>query len=435
MSLKLSNNKNNDEKIINPDDLIKEGIDIIYQSFNSNMENYIEQINEQKKIIKELNKKIEIMQEEIDMFQRENDYYKSQNKKLKKEVDNLNKVVANIKGKLINYDFNLNNKQIEEYMSQNNLNDEIFKNYNTHKKNKYNTFNNIRSKFQKDINKPNYNKKTFYRDTAMRNKDISRNSHTLRYEIKNSDFNDNIYESGLNTINSEDIRSEIIASDNVISYINHNRNRTQLHTLYSELNIRNRNKLQNKPYNEENCKNNNYINNRNSFGNPYFNKKNINFNSYKNINTYRKKNKIRNNSLNKVAKREKINNEFKYLNKNISEKVEIKDKENIQLNIEPLIESPDYLNYNEQICKTIQSNKICNIKNNDKYIKELKMKEIGFFMDKCKTFLDDKIFENIIHIFQKYKDIMIKDKNIIKQIKFYLKSNEELLDLFNNIIL
>ena len=69
-----------------PENLIKDGIDIIYQSFNTNMENYIVQIKELKKIINDLNKKLELMKEEIEMLQRENEYYKTQNKKLKNGI-------------------------------------------------------------------------------------------------------------------------------------------------------------------------------------------------------------------------------------------------------------------------------------------------------------------------------------------------------------
>ena len=47
MSLELTSNNNNEKsELINPENLIKEGINIIYQSFNTNMENYQEQIEE-----------------------------------------------------------------------------------------------------------------------------------------------------------------------------------------------------------------------------------------------------------------------------------------------------------------------------------------------------------------------------------------------------
>ena len=431
MSLHLSNNndKENEEKI-DPENLIKDGIDIIYQSFNTNMENYIEQIKELKKLINDLNKKLELMKEEIEMLQRENEYYKTQNKKLKKEVENMNKVVNNIKGKLINFDLNINPKQIFQNISQENLSHKSHHKYNKNeRKNQYN----IRNNLEQDNNTINNlnNNSNFYRDHI--NNEISRNSQTIRYEIKNSNFNELINESEINSINYDDILSEINPGNNIINYFN-NSNKRQLHTLYSDLNIRNKNKVHNKNYNEENSKNNNYQNmKRKSIDYSYMNKKNINFNSYKNINTYRRKNKIKNNSLNNIIKKEKINNDIKYLIKKNNWKNRPKEKDYIKLNLNPLLDGSDNFDFNNQICKTFQNNKNININNN--CIKELKMKEIAFFIEKCKTYLDNEEFEIIFDIYQKYKEEIIKDKNIIKQLKFYLKSNEQLLNLFNNIIL
>ena len=428
MSLHLSNNNNENEEKINPENLIKDGIDIIYQSFNTNMENYIVQIKELKKIINDLNKKLELMKEEIEMLQRENEYYKTQNKKLKNEVENMNKVVNNIKGKLINFDLNINPKQTVQNMSQENLEHKsLYKHNKNQRKNQYNAFHNIRNNIEQNnntINNFNNNNNNLYRDQI--NKEISRNSQTIRYEIKNSNFNELINESEINSINYDDIISEINPC---------NTNKRQLHTLYSDLNIRNNNKIHNNNYNEENAKNNNYQNiKRKSIDYSYMNKRNINFNSYKNINTYRRKSKIKNKSLNNIMKKEKINNDIKYLIKKNSWKHRTKDKEYIKLNLNPLLEFSDNLDFNNQICKTFQNNKNINFNNNN-CIKELKMKEIAFFIEKCKTYLDNEEFEIIFDIFGKYKDEIIKDKNIIKQIKFYLKSNEELLNLFNNIIL
>ena len=79
MSLLLSINTDDKVKIDDPDYLIKCGIDTIYKSFNANIENYIQQIKEQKKAINNLSKKLELMNEEIEMIQRENQYYKTQN--------------------------------------------------------------------------------------------------------------------------------------------------------------------------------------------------------------------------------------------------------------------------------------------------------------------------------------------------------------------
>ena len=431
MSLQLSNNYK-EEEIIEPENLIKEGIDIICHSFNKNFGNYTGKIKEQKKIIEDLNKKIGLLKQEIEMVQRENQYYKTQNKKLKKEVENMNKVVNNIKGKLINFDFNINTKQIVENM---NYDKNSHKNNKNHKNNRLSVFNNIRNNIMKDYNNNDsiYDIKNYFKEKNNKIKELSRNSQTIRYEIKNSKINDIIFDSDINSINNDDILSEINLDDNKIINFNDEKKK-QLQSLYSDLNKLKKDKSKYKNYNEENSKTNYYRNNRNSFAHPVINKKNINFNSYKNINTYRRKNKIRNNSLNNQIKKEKINNDIKYLIKNNNEI--IKEKEHIELNIEPFLECPDNLEFNKKICKTFQNNKNMNINiNNKKCIKELKLKEVSFFIDKCKDYLENEIFENISTLYKRYKEDIIKDKDIIKQIQFYLKSNDILLNLFNNIIL
>ena len=433
MSLQLSNNNNEKSEIIDPEKLIKEGINIIYQSFNTNMENYQEQIEELKNIINDLNKKLEILKEEIEMIQRENQYYKTQNKKLKSEVENLNKVVNNIKGKLINFDFNINTKQIIENMSQN-----IGHKYKNHIKNKSSIINNMNTAVELDnnmINNSNYKNKNYYREQMIKNKEQSRNSRTIRYELRNSDFNDIIYDSEINSINNEDILSEINPSENKLNYYN-NKTSRQLNTLHSELNLRNKNRSNHKNYNDENSKNNFYQNNKRNSEHSSISKKNINFNSYKNINTYRRKNKIRNKSLNNMTiKKEKINKDIKYLIRNNQEET----KENKKMSSKSLLEFPNNNDYDIQICKTFQNNKNGQMNNNtyknNNFINELKMKEISFFIEKCKSFLDNESFEIIYQFYKAYKDKIIKDKDIIYQIKFYLKSNDILLNLFNNIIL
>ena len=217
MSLELTSNNNNEKsELINPENLIKEGINIIYQSFNTNMENYQEQTEELKKIIKDLNKKLEILKEEIEMIQRENQYYKSQNKKLKIEVENLNKVVNNIKGKLINFDFSINTKQIVENVSQNN--NHKFKN---HFKNKSSIFTDMRTAIEADnsaINNSYYKGKNYYREEILKNKEQSRNSKTIRYELRNSNLNEIIGDNEINSINNDDIISEINSCKNKNNY-------------------------------------------------------------------------------------------------------------------------------------------------------------------------------------------------------------------------
>ena len=123
-SVQITNNETDETgELIEPDNLLKCGIDTIYNSFTSNAGNYIEQIKEQKKKIIELTQKLELIKEELEMIVRENQYYKTQNEKLKNEINNLNKIVNNIKGKLTKFDFKINNKKIIDNINQENIND------------------------------------------------------------------------------------------------------------------------------------------------------------------------------------------------------------------------------------------------------------------------------------------------------------------------
>ena len=171
---------------------------------------------------------------------------------------------------------------------------------------------------------------------------------------------------------------------------------------------------------------------------------NINFNSNKSekelILQKKKqidKNKIRSNSSNNVIQRENHKNEVKNLtNRN-------NGKEDILLIFKdiPLLQGIENIEYNNQICQTYQNQKNLNniIINKDNIngnvcLKELKMKEMSFFLKKCKVYLDQITFEKIVKLFQDYKNETINDNDIIQKINHYLKNNSELLNLFNNII-
>ena len=167
MSLKLSTNIDDKDKINDPENLIKCGIDTIYKSFTSNIGNYVEQITEQKRIINELTKKLELMKEEMEMIQRENKYYKTQNEQLKNEIENLNKIVNNIKGKLNIFDFKLNNKKIIDNINQDNL---FNNNYLNIKKKQNDKFkNNYGAKYTKYENYNNFN-----REKPLKNYEINK---------------------------------------------------------------------------------------------------------------------------------------------------------------------------------------------------------------------------------------------------------------------
>jgi len=107
----------------------------------------------------------------------------------------------------------------------------------------------------------------------------------------------------------------------------------------------------------------------------------------------------------------------------------------------PLLQGIENIEYYNQISQTYQNQK--NLKNiiinkdninGNVCLKELKMKEMSFFLKKCKVYLDQIVFEKIVKLFQDYKNEIINDNDIIQKINYYLKNNSELLNLFNNII-
>ena len=82
------------------EDILKKGVENIYQSFNLIHKNYKEQISNLEKNVNNLSEKLETLKREIEMIQRENKYYKEKNQKLKNEITKMNKIVNKIKGKL-----------------------------------------------------------------------------------------------------------------------------------------------------------------------------------------------------------------------------------------------------------------------------------------------------------------------------------------------
>ena len=456
MSLILSNDINDNFENKDPDNLMKWGIDTIYQSFNSNILNYQEEIKKQKKIINDLKKKLEIMKEEMEMIQRENQYYKNQNEKLKAEIENLNKVVSGIKGKLTKFDFNINNNRIMNNINEENLydNNQLI-NKNEKRRN---------NKIIKDIytiNNPKYEINSYHRDNqSLKNLEFNKNSRTLKYGIKNYELED-INESDINNLdNNIDLEQEININnfqknfnvDNNIyknkneqlNIYNNSRSKKKAHNDYNNIifnsNFHNNtlnSKIKNNNYNNEKIKLKKYENNSfviSSILNSE-NKNNINFNkneimAQKKIN----KNKIRSNSSNNVIQRKNDNQEIKNLttrNKVNENNLPIFNELQFEQNI-------DKIDYKRQICQTYESqkNQQKNINNNingNMNIKDSKIKEMSLFLKKCKIYLDQSTFDKIVKIFQDYKNGIINDDIFMEKIKKYLKNNNELLVLFKNI--
>ena len=62
-----------------------------------------------------------------------------------------------------------------------------------------------------------------------------------------------------------------------------------------------------------------------------------------------------------------------------------------------------------------------------------KTDEINFFLKKCKMMLNKEYFEQIVKLFQDYKDGLLTDEGIIIKTQRYLESNTELIELFNKV--
>lgn len=478
-SVQLSNNEADETgEVIETDNLLKCGIDTIYNSFTSNVGNYLEQIKEQKKIINDLSQKLELMKEELEMIVRENQYYKTQNEKLKNEIDNLNKIVNNIKGKLTKFDFKINNKKIIENINQENINDKnIQRIENT----------NFKNFFKKSVYPVNYSKyenrnSNYNRDKSLQNLELNKNSKTFRY-IKHFNLDDlsnsKVYKINNNLVNIDNLGNlnneanlnndkyknnfNIDDYNNKLSHLNEYKNMTkkqkqshnsiynlvknkiaESHDLSNILNLHKKPikiKKGDKTYNINNSKLMKQANISSDIATPITldNKYNNNQNDDKNdifiLKKISEKNQKRSNSSNSVVLREIMNNE-KLKIKSYANRNNGKDNSLQLFNSSPYMQGLECDEYKRQVCQTYQNIDKNNGDENGNYcLKELKMKEMSFFIKKCKLYLDQVTFEKIMKIFQEYKNGIITDEGIIKKVNHYLKNNTELLNLFKNIIL
>ena len=463
MSAQLSNNKIEEEfsVTIEADNLIKYGIDSIYQTFNENNEYYADKINEQKRIINDLSKKLELMKEEIEMIQRENQYYKTQNEKLKKEIENLNKIINDIKGKLTNFDFKINNKKILEILHQ-----EIITNKNQTRNNIYKN-----NYFKKDNHSTNTNTKfgnrnNFIKGKSFENFDYKKNSKTIRFDIKQGQFDDLAYnDSDLNIIDNSNNKLEL-NNDILINNFNNKINKNQKKPIYNSFknktldfndlsnikyshhntfNIKSKN--WNKNYNNTNIKLKKHINKSlNISSAKYLENKNNNLEQIYNNeqyedkndiilqNNFNEKNNIRSYSSNSAIYRKSLNNE-KTKNKFNSNR-NIGKQNRLQIFNSMPMNNDDNVDCRNEFCQTFQINN----ENNDNInggsfcLKELKMKEMTFFLKKCKVYLAQTTFGKVVKLFQEYQNGIITDEGLVQKINHYLKNNSELLNLFKNII-
>ena len=463
LSSRTNNNVTSQEETTEPEDLLNQGIEKIYHSFTINNKKYKEKINENENIINGLTKKLEMLKNEIEMLKRENQYYKTQNEKLKKEVEKLNRIVKNIQGRLSSVDF-----QINECIKGDNIN----KNHdNNNKKIKNSSLNinykqrdNSQSLFQLKAkrflmeekenninynNKSTKNKKLVYfidnnllQDNGYINNHEKHEKDTFKENFKNTDYglpdeikkkfnktvgynsfdlNVNIKSNTNNNINTKSKKNEVLKTPNSVLYKNiilkeDKKKKNNIRDTDSEkgrdasLSYQENNK--NRSYSSKQFvkekKNKKNLNNKTTdeIGNNVINNEILNMDNDSSHNkgfegkiclTY--DNKFNQNN----SKRKKTYNSFrgKILNKYISE--------NILKNDSHQKDKYEY-DFND---------------------KKTKNDEITFFLRKCKMILDKDSFEEIVKLFQDYKDGLLTDEGIITKTQRYLKSNEDLVDLFN----
>ena len=454
-----TNTNNENKEFDEPEEILSQGIEKIYHSFNINNKRYKEKISENEIIINGLTKKLENLNNELEMLQRENHYYKMQNEKLKKEVEKLNKIVKKIQGKLSKVDF-----QINECIKNDNIKNDIKKNelYNKRKKHNslymnYKNKDNNQSLFK--INSKNFlveenDKIDNYNNKSAKNK-------KLVYFIDNNILKDNgnkiNYEKEMqkeiaNKINN-DIEANIKKKTNkTVGHnsfdLNMNINENNLYKKSEKLKSPNSVLCKNIITKEDKKKTNKEFDNdqpRESSLSCQDNNKNITY-SYKKFLKENEKNKALNN---KTTDEEEIsiitNNKILNIDQSSSNNKGYESK--ICLTSDNLFNkrhSKKKISYTSFRGKILNKNISENIFKSDKHKREktlnndiiensTKSEEITFFLKKCKMLLEKEIFDEILKLFEDYKEGLLTDEGIFIKTQSYLENNNELIELFNNI--
>ena len=260
MSALITKTSNSSDYINDPDNLLQEGLNIIFKTFKIKKNEYLFQINEQKKLIVGLKNELEKTIHQLKSLQKEIDYYKSKNDQLIIENENLSKMVNNIKGRLTNkFDFKINNKEIATILDDNykppekiNLKNNVSNNF--LKSNNIRSRNNecLKKKNDTDIkNINNYNKKENdfksinNNDISLDEKfDFNRDLQTIRYEHKNRNYFNND-ESNKNIITKNIMKKQSSTDRETISKDN-NENKRRRKISNSNFLDESKNKLMNK---------------------------------------------------------------------------------------------------------------------------------------------------------------------------------------------
>ena len=456
ISSRTNNNKEKQE-YNEPEELLSQGIEKIYHSFNVNNKRYKDKISENERIISGLTKKMENLSNEMEMIQRENTYYKTQNEKLKKEVDKLNKIVKKIQGKLSSVDFQIN----ECIKDDNNNKNNIKKNENYNKRKKHNSLyityqneNEDKNQSLSQVNTKNFlfeenHKNANYDNKNSKNKKLAYyidnkvskdNGNKINYEkeIKKELNNNNMgidtkkkinktvgYNSfDLNSnINDNNKQGEILKTPNSILYKN---------IIAKEAKKKNNNRVFDNDQPREtslSCQDNNKYR---SYSSKQFMKE-------------KEKNIINNKSTEEVKMNNIINKDDLY-NDKISPNNKGYDS-NICLTYDNLFnkinskKKNSYISFrgrilNKNISENIfKSGKFKREKslNNEIIERATKNNEITYFLKKCKINLEREVFDKVIKLFQDYKNGLITDEGIIIKTQNYLGNNNELIELFNKV--
>ena len=233
-----TNNKTSNQEDNEPEEILNQGIEKIYHSFNVNNKIYKEKITENENIINGLTKKLEMLNNEMEMLQRENQYYKTQNENLKKEVEKLNKIVKKIQGKLSNVDYQINEciksgSNIKSLNIKKKKNSNIYFNFKTKGKDKKennqsflqlnpNNFlveENEKGNNGKFDNKSTKNKKLiYYIDNNLLKDNGNKINSKIEYEINNNKLNKKLYKTA--GYNSFDLNMNINENKKNIIYTN-----------------------------------------------------------------------------------------------------------------------------------------------------------------------------------------------------------------------
>ena len=260
-----------------------------------------------------------------------------------------------------------------------------------------------------DILINNFNNKVNY--TSLNSNKNQKKPIYNTFKNKTLDFNDlsNIKYSHHNTIN--------IKSKNWNKNFNNSSIKLKKH-INKPLNISSAKHLENKNNNLEHIYNNEQYENKNDIIlQNNFNEKN-NIRSYSSNNVYRK-------SLNNEKNKNKFNS-----NRNVGK------QNNLQIFNSMPLNNADNVDCRNKFCQTFQKNN----ENNDNInggsfcLKELKMKEMTFFLKKCKVYLAQNIFSKVVKLFQEFQNGISTDEGLVQKINYYLKNNSDLFNLFKNII-